>query len=143
MGLIINKKSEIAVTSALPELESAGASNQVLYFGGPVRPAGIMFVYTGAAGDPDHKILGDIYWGTSFERLQILAKDPDQDSLRVFFGYAGWGPGQLELELSLGDWQLAPASAELVFSSDTENMWRLLNGAGRGVITSLPYAPSG
>jgi putative transcriptional regulator len=135
MGLIINKKSDVAVTYALPELESTGNSNHVLYFGGPVQPARIMYVYTGASSEPDQKILDNVYWGTSYERLQDLANNLDRGSLRVFFGYAGWGPGQLEFELSLNSWQLEPASPDHVFSSDTKNMWRLLNGAGTGVIT--------
>ena len=135
MGLIINKKSDVAVTYALPELESTGDSNHVLYFGGPVQPARIMYVYTGEPGEPDQKILDNVYWGASYQRLQDLANNLDRDSLRVFFGYAGWGPGQLEFELSLNNWQLKPASPDHVFSSDTKNMWRLLNGAGAGVIT--------
>ena len=135
MGLIINKRSDVAVTYALPELESTGDSNHVLYFGGPVQPARIMYVYTGEPGEPDQKILENVHWGASYQRLQDLANNLDRGSLRIFFGYAGWGPGQLEFELSLNDWQLEPASPDHVFSSDTKNMWRLLNGAGAGVIT--------
>ena len=93
MGLIINKKSDVPVTYALPELESTGDKNHVLYFGGPVQPARIMYVYTGASGEPDQKLLDNVYWGASYERLQDLANDLDRGSLRVFFGYAGWGPG--------------------------------------------------
>ena len=135
MGLIINKRSDVAVTYALPELESAEANNHVLYFGGPVQPASIMYVYAGDQQPPDQEILDNVNWGADYERLQDLASNRDRGSLRVFFGYTGWGPGQLEFELSLNDWQLEPATADHVFSKDTKNMWRLLNGAGTGVIT--------
>jgi len=139
MGLIVNKRSNIPVTDALPELETAEDNRHVLYFGGPVQPAKITYAYTGGrSGAADLEVLDNVYLGTSYSQLQDLIKSRGKNSLRVYFGYAGWGPGQLEFELSLSDWQLTPASAENVFNDDTENLWRSLNRENSGVMTRYP-----
>jgi putative transcriptional regulator len=41
----------------------------------------------------------------------------------IALGYAGWGPGQLESELSQNAWLVAPASQELIFGGDPEHLW--------------------
>ncbi|ESQ86932.1 YqgE/AlgH family protein [Asticcacaulis benevestitus] len=41
----------------------------------------------------------------------------------IALGYAGWGPGQLESELSQNAWLVAPASQELLFGSDPDHLW--------------------
>ena len=46
-----------------------------------------------------------------------------QYQFRIFAGYSGWGPGQLEAELERGYWQLAAAEPELVFDWDRDKVW--------------------
>ncbi len=41
----------------------------------------------------------------------------------VAFGYAGWGPGQLEGELALGGWFTVPEDPKLVFDVDRDKLW--------------------
>ncbi|CAL4867931.1 hypothetical protein MMA231_02204 [Asticcacaulis sp. MM231] len=49
----------------------------------------------------------------------------------IALGYAGWGPGQLESELSQNAWLVAPASQELLFGSDPDHLWaRALGSMG-------------
>ena len=45
---------------------------------------------------------------------------------RMFAGYAGWGPGQLEGELAAGAWAIVPANAEVLFDSPLDEMWTQL-----------------
>jgi putative transcriptional regulator len=45
------------------------------------------------------------------------------EDLRVFIGYSGWGPGQLEFEIARGDWRLAPADPGAVFQKRPEHPW--------------------
>ena len=45
---------------------------------------------------------------------------------RAYQGYAGWGPGQLEHELNVGAWQVAPADSDILFETPVEELWRLL-----------------
>ena len=136
LGFIINKKTQVTVAEALPELNLQGLTH-TLYFGGPVQPARIMYVYSDSDESAAQQVIRDVYWGSDYEHLKSFLRSKDERTLRVFFGYAGWGPGQLEFELSLDDWQVTPASIEHIFSSDSENLWRLLNRKNPGVITNI------
>lgn len=135
LGFIVNRRTDMTVTDAFPDLDQQMELRHALYFGGPVQPSRIMFVYSDTDQIEDQKVINGVYWGTSFDNLKDILNRKGEDSLRIFFGYAGWGPGQLEFELSLGDWQVFPASSDYIFSKDTEHLWHLLNRKKTGVIT--------
>ena len=79
--------------------------------------------------------LGDgMRFAGSLDVLRQVAQDPP-DTLQVLLGYAGWGPGQLENELTEGAWLLAPVSREVVFDVDRTVMWE-------HVVRSLGIEPS-
>ncbi len=46
-----------------------------------------------------------------------------QERFRVYAGYAGWAPGQLDQELSRGDWHLLQANAETLFDKAPQEVW--------------------
>jgi putative transcriptional regulator len=46
--------------------------------------------------------------------------------LRIFRGYAGWGPGQLENELAAGAWGVVPASGDVLFTTPADELWECL-----------------
>ena len=54
--------------------------------------------------------------------LRQLAESPP-DQMRVFLGFAGWGPGQLAQEIAAGAWLLAPVSPEVIFETPEERVW--------------------
>jgi putative transcriptional regulator len=51
------------------------------------------------------------------------AEASDPLRYRVFSGYAGWGPGQLESELAAGAWTIVPANGALLFDTPVEELW--------------------
>jgi putative transcriptional regulator len=55
-----------------------------------------------------------------------LAADSDASRVRVFLGYAGWGPGQLEGEWKAGVWHVLEADADAVFDPDPATIWERL-----------------
>lgn len=55
------------------------------------------------------------------------ASGPARQRVRVFFGFAGWAPGQLERERAAGAWTLVPASGRLLFDTPVENLWDRLS----------------
>ena len=65
--------------------------------------------------------------------------------LRIFAGYAGWGPGQLESELEEDSWIVERAQREDVFTPDPEALWSgVLRRKGREwvLLATMPEDPS-
>ena len=58
-----------------------------------------------------------------------------QAKIKLFDGFAGWGPGQLEEELKIGSWLIADIDADLVLSDGPE-MWEdLLKRLGQNILS--------
>ncbi len=98
------------------------------YFGGPV-PAGRPFVLfrSDQPVDGAGHVVDDVYVTVSESVLEGLAGDGGSDGrFRIFLGYSGWGPGQLEVEIGRGDWTLREATGADVFSATPEQLWRRL-----------------
>jgi len=74
------------------------------------------------------QILEGVYFGVTLDTLRSVAES-SQGKFRLFLGYAGWGPGQLETEISRGDWIIAPADAYAVFNCPNEQLWKHVLGA--------------
>ena len=68
------------------------------------------------------------------QNLEKLFGDPAArvNGYRLFTGFAGWAPGQLQNELARDDWFVLPASAVVVFRGDTSGMWEELVRKARG-----------
>ena len=79
-----------------------------------------------------------------------LARPPDEiplalESVRVFAGYAGWGPRQLDVEVARNDWFVVDALPGDMFTSDPESLWRDVLRRQRGEIAmaaNFPLDPS-
>lgn len=125
MGLIVNRPSQVTVQEALPEQEFRDDVPRALYFGGPVLTGGMMVLIRSDTPPEDAApVVDDVYISEGaavLARLSTEALEPDR--LRVFAGYAGWGPGQLDNEISRGDWLVRPASGGEVFAADGERLW--------------------
>lgn len=50
----------------------------------------------------------------------------DAARVRLFIGYAGWAPGQLDHELARGSWHVMPATDDVVFAKDPRAVWKRL-----------------
>ena len=64
---------------------------------------------------------------------------------RVYVGYAGWGPGQLDAELEEGSWIVEPALPEDVFTDDPDGLWSGVlrrKGGPFGLLAAMPPDPS-
>ena len=124
-GLIINRPTKIPVSELFPDLERLGQLDDKLYFGGPVDIASVSFLFR-ADTPQEHaaQVLDGVYLSTNRELLRkLLSRDKPMEGLRIFIGYSGWGPGQLEREIERGDWTLAPAEAGAIFDRKSEHPW--------------------
>ena len=143
LGVILNRASESTVDEALPELTALVDGDATVHVGGPVQPSAI--VVLAEFVEPERAetlVLGDI---------GFLPSEIDPDELgelrraRVFAGYAGWGPGQLDDELSEGSWIVEPAEPEDVFTADPDELWSEVlrrKGGPFGVLALMPPDPS-
>lgn len=126
-GLVLNRTTEVAASELCQtlDIEWSGPADPDVHWGGPVQPnTGWMLYGADAPVElPDTTELGeDLRFAGSLDALRRVAGAPPR-ALRLFLGYSGWGPGQLEEELSQGAWVLAPLSRAVVFEVDAERMW--------------------
>jgi putative transcriptional regulator len=144
LGIVLNRPSDTEVAEAVPELEDVVDSDEVVYVGGPVQPASIVvlaefqnpaeaaYLVTGAIG-----LVSD---RTGLERLGDATA-----RRRIYAGYAGWGPGQLEAEIEREDWIVEPARPEDVFAPDAPDLWgRVLDRKGGQfrLLARMPVDPT-
>lgn len=124
-GLIVNRPTRLTVSSLFPDVEHLAKSDDKLYFGGPVQVEGVSFLFR-ADTAPEHaiQVLDGVYISTDEELLRkLLAREKPMEGLRIFIGYSGWGPGQLQNEIARGDWTLVPADAGAIFEHKSEHPW--------------------
>jgi putative transcriptional regulator len=115
LGVVLTRPSESPVSEHLPELADHATDPPVVFVGGPVEPA----VAIGLESVPEPALptpLGGV------GILDVLA--PEQAGpCRIFSGYAGWGPGQLEAEITENAWFVVDALPEDIFGHDPEELW--------------------
>jgi putative transcriptional regulator len=125
VGIIINRPTQIAVSTVFPDLKRLAQLHDKVYFGGPVEFGSVWFLLR-AAKPPEHAIqaFDGVYLSANRELLlQLLGRDKPMDGLRVFVGHSGWAPGQLEAEIARGDWTLERADSNAIFHGKSEHPW--------------------
>lgn len=122
-GVVLNRRMTATVEEVWRQVsDSPCGCTAPLYLGGPVE--GPLMVLHADEAKSELTVLPGVYVTTGREEVEQLVVD-GQQPLRFFVGYAGWGGGQLERELSEGAWRVAPATAEHVFGPEDE-LWRRL-----------------
>ncbi len=130
MGLVVNRPSSIAVDDALGNTsdDSSRCFDAPVYIGGPVETSALFVLHNYAhIGLRDREVVPGLFLAGDDESLQEVIRQSSSDSstgiFRVYCGYAGWGPGQLECELSRGDWLHVPADCSTVLEEDPYGIW--------------------
>lgn len=112
-GVILNRRSEVAVHSVLPDWLPHVAKPQALYIGGPVNPQAAVAVGMTASGTVIEDHLEFTRLANRLVHVNLRTDPADIEGLlegmRIFSGYAEWAPGQLDEEIERGDWYVAPA----------------------------------
>ncbi len=127
-GIVLNRGSGVMASHLCESLdiEWRGDPAREVGLGGPVQPNTGWVLFDSGHGIVAEQEVKEIADGLSFagslEVLRYIAKVPPE-TVRLFLGYAGWGPGQLEAELAQGAWLLAPVSSSTVFAVEPERMW--------------------
>lgn len=125
MGLIINRPSNLDLKSfcSTQNMRFAGDGSGLVYQGGPVQTDRAFILHASDQEGPETEhVFGSTRLSYSLESLKLIADDPPK-RLRIFLGYAGWGPGQLAREVTAGAWLLAPPNERLVFEVPVDRLW--------------------
>jgi len=144
-GLVLNRAAPNKVGDALVANLPDKIKEQPLYLGGPVQPQALSYLHKGNFV-PDANVLPNLSLGHSLDTLLDLADSfsPDEQ-LKVFAGYAGWSPGQLDDEMKRDTWMTHPASLELVFDPKPDKLWQSIlvqKGFKYRLIAEGPEDPS-
>ena len=95
-----------------------------LYLGGPVQPGALSYLHTDSF-IPEADVLPNLALGHSLDDLLEIGEEfSATKKVRMFAGYSGWSPGQLENEMKRKSWLTFPASVELIFETPPEQLWQ-------------------
>jgi putative transcriptional regulator len=143
VGLVLNRPTEAEVAEAVPPLEPLFDPGDLVSVGGPVQPEAVCVL----AEWDDPEEAGTIV----FDDVGLMAGDTAVDEVlpatrrrRVFAGYAGWGAGQLEIELEEPSWIMADARVEDVFG-EPRDLWAEVlrrKGGPYSLLATMPEDPS-
>ncbi len=128
MGLVINKPMDISLAEVLEQMEIEPSrrldTSVAVHEGGPVHPEQ-GFVIHSPLGDWQSSLSTspEIGLTTSRDILTAIAHGEGPTDYLIALGYAGWGPGQLEREITQNAWLSGPVSREILFGLPLENRW--------------------
>jgi putative transcriptional regulator len=132
-GLVINRPSPYSARDVLGAHELLKSAELRMFVGGPVQLEALQVLHR----VPDKisggvQIAADLWIGGDLDQLGRYALEEPEEAarnVRLFMGYAGWGAGQLEFELTAGSWLPAPGDAGKVFELDSASVWREVVGS--------------
>ncbi len=127
MGLVINRPTELQIDDfcASQKMRWQADGSGFVFQGGPVQPERAFILHASHHKGPETEaVLGGLSLSYSMESLKLLAEAPPEE-VRIYMGYAGWGPGQLAEELTAGAWLVGYPKEELIFAPQVERVWEL------------------
>jgi putative transcriptional regulator len=132
-GIVINRpiaeRPLAELLAMLGDKDAPVAGEMRIVAGGPVQPElGFVVHSTDYRGPQTIDIGGHTAVTSSRDILHDIGSGKGPKKSFFAFGYAGWGPGQLEGELKGGSWATAPAEQTLIFDEDREKVWDIAYG---------------
>ncbi|MGD9080084.1 MAG: YqgE/AlgH family protein [Desulfobacterales bacterium] len=128
MGLVINRPSAVKLATVFPDIEELKQRKDTIYVGGPVAVNQMLLLIRSSKMPEDATaVVPDVYISSSWKVLEGLIKKTTKDEgFRLFAGYAGWAPSQLDVERTRGDWYVVKADADSIFSQNPSELWQEL-----------------
>lgn len=150
LGVVLNRPSELPVSEAMSSPPDGRATPwddtvtepSVIFVGGPVRPNAVIALARVT------EVLHETRWQPIIDELGVVSLDDGPvdeigalEDLRVFAGYAGWGAGQLEIEIERGSWFVIDACPADAFTADPDELWHEVLRRQGGVFTTATDSP--
>jgi putative transcriptional regulator len=128
LGLMLHYRSDLPIGHALSGVKGAEKRTDPLFVGGPVELQTVLALVRADSPPAEATLVtGKLYLAASKQGIEnALAKQPNPAALRIFLGYVGWGPAQLEREVRLGGWYIFDYDESLVFDEHPETLWNRL-----------------
>ena len=147
LGVVLNRPTPIPVAQVLDQWTDLASDPSVVFKGGPVAPTSALALAL-VPGTDEPLGWRALDGAPALARLGLLDLDtppsvlaPAIQSLRVYAGYAGWSPGQLEGEIDEGAWHVVTAEPGDVFAPDPESLWRSVLRRQEGELAFLATYP--
>jgi putative transcriptional regulator len=141
MGLVLSRPSPLSVADTVPNLADFPGAD-CIYVGGPVQTDVIVALVELEV--PDYEV-PPIVGNVGYLPGEGETDDLEIARVRVFAGYSGWGPGQLEEEMAEPSWIVVRAEPDDVFAADPDELWRTVlhrKGGKYALIATMPFDPS-
>ncbi|HXQ90968.1 MAG TPA: YqgE/AlgH family protein [Acidimicrobiales bacterium] len=150
LGVVLNRPTPVPVEEILePWVDQARlAPPDVVFRGGPVSPDAVIGL--ARARTPEAAAVAELHLVTASVATVDLSVPPDAQSVdlvgaRLFSGYSGWAPDQLEAELTEGAWFVLDAVESDVFCVDADRLWHDVmrrQGGELSLLATFPPHPS-
>ena len=147
LGVVLNRPTETPVRQVLESWTDLVTGPSVVFRGGPVSPNSALglAIVPGEDEPVGWRALDGIALRS---RLGLVDLDaPPQlleggiASLRVFAGYAGWGPGQVQEEIEEGAWYVLSAEPADAFAAEPERLWQMVLRRAGGMLALVATYP--
>lgn len=128
LGIVINRIMDLTMGDVLGQMEipstHCNRSGQPVHYGGPVQSErGFVLHDQPDAWESTVAIDERIGLTTSRDILEAIARNEGPEHALIALGYAGWGGGQLEQEITQNTWLSSPGNIDLMFSTPVEQRW--------------------
>jgi putative transcriptional regulator len=127
VGVILNRPLQEKLQAFLPQDLSGENYRDRVFQGGPVMRRVILSVFRSETPPqaPAFPVLKGVYLTMHPANIKALLANP-ASQYRLYAGFSGWAPNQLQSEFMRDGWYVMPADAETVFRRDTEGLWEEL-----------------
>ncbi|MBT8228562.1 MAG: YqgE/AlgH family protein [Dactylosporangium sp.] len=144
LGVVLNRATEVSVSEVLGGWGTLAGEPPVVFEGGPVTPEAAICLAWTRPGVTD--LVGFTRVSGSIGTVD-LSKDPEilgsgLVAVRVFAGYAGWSPGQLEDEVETRSWFVFDALPGDAFASRPDDLWHMVLRRQGGLMAAVAHFPS-
>ena len=143
VGVILNRPTTMHLAEVAPQFPGARNFSEPLYAGGPVMRQVIVALFESARppSDAAFQVLPRVYLSLHPANVEHVLAAPATRA-RLFAGFSGWAPSQLEAEIDSGSWYVMRATEALLFRRDTTGMWAELVAQAGGARTGRDLATS-
>ena len=127
VGVIINRPSDVKLERLLRDDALGGRYKDAVFFGGPVMPQVIVALFRSESAPqaPAFHVLKGLYLSLHPQNLRRVLEG-SSTRYRLYAGFAGWAPQQLQSEMQRNGWYVLPADLETIFRKNMEGVWQEL-----------------